>query len=85
MKLKLDCGGVIIELTTAPYRELRCDALDAVLSRTEALSRLFQAIDELDDEDDEDDEDNPKDGPDDNGGAMVDIDRLLTSAGIATG
>ena len=45
--MKLDCGGVIIELTTAPAESLG-DALDAVLSRTEALSRLFQAIDELD-------------------------------------
>ena len=45
--MKLDCGGVIIELTTAPAESLG-DAVDAVLSRTEALSRLFQAIDELD-------------------------------------
>ena len=56
--------------------------MDAVLSRTGALQKLFQVIDELDDEDDEDDEDNPKDGPDDNGGAMVDVDRLLSTAGI---
>ena len=47
VKLKLDCGIVVVELTTAPGESLG-DALDAVLSRTEGLSRLFQAIDELD-------------------------------------
>ena len=63
MKLKLDCGLVVLELTTAPGESLG-DALDAVLSRTGALQKLFQAIDELDDEDDEDDEDNEDDEDD---------------------
>ena len=78
MRLKLDCGSIIVELTTAPSESLGV-ALDEVLSRTEALQRLFQVIDELDDGDDDDDEDSPKDGPD-NGGATVD--KLLSSAGI---
>ena len=57
--------------------------MDEVLSRTEALQRLFQVIDELDDEDDgDDDEGNPKDTPDDEDGATVD--KLLSSAGIMT-
>ena len=86
MKLKLDCGGVIIELATAPGESLS-DALDAVLSRTEGLQRLFQIVDDLGGGDgDDDDEDSPSSpGDDGGGGATVDVDRLLTSAGIATG
>ena len=87
MRLKLDCGGVIIELATAPGESLS-DALDAVLSRTEGLSRLFQIVDDLgggggDDDDDEDSPSSP--GDDGGGGATVDVDRLLSTAGIPTG
>ena len=83
--MKLDCGIVVVELTTAPGESLS-DALDAVLSRTEGLSRLFQIVDDLDDGDDDDDEDSPSSpGDDGGGGATVDVDRLLSTAGIPTG
>ena len=85
MRLKLDCGAVVIELTIGPTESLGA-ALDEVLSRAEPLSRLFQVIDELDDGDDDDDEDRPSSpGDDDCGGATVDVDRLLSTAGIPTG
>ena len=82
MKLKISSSGVVLELT-ADTPDAMSDGLDCLLARTEGIRRLLEALDALgdDDEDDSDDDTQPDD-PGDDGGHGVDVDALLTQAGI---